>query len=173
MQLAKFVLGLFVLLTATFTFAQDVKTDYDHHADFTRYRTYRWERVQTSNPLWQQRIQDAVDKDLSSKGWQRTESGGDVALVAVGATHDENEYQTFYNGMPGWRWRGFGDTATTTVSTYQVGTLVVDIYDSTSKQLLWRGWASDTLSDKPEKNEAKLNKAIDKMLDHFPPPGKD
>ena len=172
MQLQKCTVAL-VVLAATFTFAQDVKTDYDHHADFTRYRTYRWERVQTSNPLWQQRIQDAVDKDLSSKGWQRTDSGGDVALVAVGATHDENEYQTFYNGMPGWQWRGFGDTATTTVSTYQVGTLVVDIYDSTSKQLLWRGSASDTLSDKPEKNEAKLYKAIDKMLDHFPPPGKD
>ena len=173
MQLQKLAVGLFILLAATFAVAQDVKTDYDHHADFTSYKTYRWERVQTSNPLWQERIQDAVDKDLSSKGWTRTDSGGDVALVAVGATHDENEYQTFYDGMPGWRWRGFGDTATTTVSTYHIGTLVVDIYDNTNKQLLWRGSASDTLSDKPEKNEGKLNKAIDKMFDHFPPPGKD
>lgn len=153
--------------------AQDVKTDYDHHADFTRYRTYHWERVQTTNPFWEQRIKDAVEKDLQAKGWQKQDSGGDVALAAVGGTHDEREYQTFYTGMPGWRWRGFGDTATTTVDTYHVGTLVVDIYDANSHQLLWRGTAEDTLSDKPEKNERKLEKAVDKMFDHFPPPGKD
>ena len=173
MHFQKFAVGLLVFLAATLTFSQDVKTDYDHQADFTRYRTYHWERVQTSNPLWQQRVQDAVDKELASKGWQRTDSGGDVALVAVGATHNQNEYQTFYNGMPGWGWRGFGDTATTTVSTYLIGTLVVDIYDNNTRKLLWRGAASDTLSDKAEKNEGKLNKAVDKMFNHFPPSGKD
>jgi hypothetical protein len=59
--------------------------------------------------------------------------------------------------------------ATTTVDSIPVGTLVIDIYDSSSKQLIWRGEAHDQLSGKPEKNTQKLEKAVDKMFDKFPP----
>ncbi len=76
--------------------------------------------------------------------------------------------ETFYDGMGGWRWGGFGET-TTQVQNYPVGSLVLDMYDTHSKQLIWRGVSSDTLSDKPEKNGEKLDKAVKKMLDHFPP----
>jgi hypothetical protein len=161
-------LALFAIATAAL--AQEVKTDYDHHANFSQYHTYYWERVKTTDPLWQSRIQDAVDHALQAKGWQRVDNGGDVAVTAVGSAHNEREYQTFYDGMPGWRWRGFGET-TTTVENYAVGSLVLDLYDARNKQLIWRGVSSDSLSDKPEKNEKKLDKAVDKMLDHFPPHG--
>jgi hypothetical protein len=60
-------------------------------------------------------------------------------------------------------------TATTTESEYVVGTLVVDIFDAKSKQLLFRGTASDEISDKPDKNVKKLAKASDKMFKNFPP----
>jgi hypothetical protein len=50
-----------------------------------------------------------------------------------------------------------------------VGTLVLDMYDTSTKQLIWTATSRETLSDKPEKNEKKLEKAVDKMFDHFPP----
>ena len=50
-------------------------------------------------------------------------------------------------------------TATTTTSEYLVGTLVVDIFDAKSKALMFRGTASDEISDKPEKNIKKVEKA--------------
>jgi Domain of unknown function (DUF4136) len=155
--------------------ADDVKTDFDKKANFSQYKTYEWGKVQASDSLWQQRIIDAVDKDLQAKGWQKVPSGGDVTVMAVGSARDQQEYQTFYTGLgPRWRWRGFGDEeATTTVQNYRIGTLVVDMYDASSNRLIWRGTASDTLSKKPDKNEKKLEKAVDKMFDHFPPKGKE
>jgi Domain of unknown function (DUF4136) len=45
------------------------------------------------------------------------------------------------------------------------------MYDAHNKHLVWRGVASDTLSDKPEKNEKILDKSADKMLKNFPPKG--
>src|SRR5262249_57184338 len=128
----------------------------------SQYRTYQWSKVHTSNPLWQDRIVSSVDAQLRSKGWRRVEGNPDVALTAVGATQEEKEYQTFYDGLgPGWFWRGFGDQATTTVVTYRVGTLVLDMYDTKTHKLIWRGTASDTLSKKPEKNEDKLEKSVE------------
>jgi hypothetical protein len=59
--------------------------------------------------------------------------------------------------------------ATTTVDNVEVGTLVIDMYDSASKHLVWRGMAHGQLSDKPEKNTEKLQKAVKKMFGKFPP----
>ena len=58
---------------------------------------------------------------------------------------------------------------TTVVDTYEVGTLVVDLFDTSSKQIVWWGTSSDTISDKPEKNTKHMNEAVAKMFKDFPP----
>ena len=63
-------------------------------------------------------------------------------------------------------------TSTTTAYEYTVGTLVVDIFNAKSKELVFRGTASDELSDKVEKNVKKLEKATTKMFKDFPPGSK-
>jgi hypothetical protein len=51
--------------------------------------------------------------------------------------------------------------------------LVVDIFDAKSKSLMFRGTATDELSDKPEKNIKKMDKASNKMFKDFPPGSKE
>ncbi|MCU1338604.1 MAG: hypothetical protein JWO19_4185 [Bryobacterales bacterium] len=158
------------LLCATASFAQHVKTDYDRGTDFSQYKTYSWEKVQTPDPLWVDRIKEAVNAALVSKGLTPVASGGDISIVAIEMTKNNQSLNTFYNGFGGgWRWGGgFGD-ATTTVDNYKVGTLVVDLFDSKTKSVIWRGSSSDTLSDKSDKNIKNLDKGVQKMFDHFPP----
>jgi hypothetical protein len=162
------------LLFASASFAQQVKTDYDRSADFNQYKTYSWEKVQTQNQLWVGRIKDAVNADLAAKGWTQVASGGQVAIVAMETTQNQQTLNTLYDGFGGgWGWRrfgggGFGD-ATTTTENYKIGTLVVDLFDANSKNLIWRGSASDTLSNKSDKNIKNLDKGVQKMFDHFPP----
>ena len=164
-----------MLVFATATFAQQVKTDYDRGADFSQFKTYTWEKVQTQDQLWVDRIKEAVNTALAAKGLTPVESGGDMAIVAIEMTKNQQTLNTFYDGFGGgWGWRrgggfgGFGD-ATTTTDTYKVGTLVVDMFDAHTKKLVWRGSASDTLSDKSDKNIKNLDKGVQKMFDHFPP----
>lgn len=171
MRASRFVIACVtaVFMCCLVLVAQDVHTDYSHQLPWGQFHTYSWSRVQTDNPLWTPRIQQAVDTELQKKGWRRVDSGGQVTVSAVGAVRNQKEYETFYNGMGGWRWGGFGDEATTTVVNQPIGTLVVDMYDSANKQLIWRGVAADTLSEKPQKNEKKLEKTADKMFKDFPP----
>jgi len=158
------------LLFVTASFAQQVKTDYDRTTDFSHYKTYSWEKVQTQDPLWVDRIKEAVNAALTAKGLTPVESGGDVAIVAVEMTKNQHTLNTFYDGFGGgWRWGGGFGNATTTVDNYKVGTLVVDLFDANSKKVIWRGSASDTLSDKSDKNIKNLDKGVQKMFDHFPP----
>jgi hypothetical protein len=170
---------VFVLLGMMFSFAstsqaQQVKTDYDRSANFAQYKTYSWENVKTKDALDVDRIKNAVNAALTAKGWTQVNSGGDVSIIAIEMTQNQQTLNTFYDGFGGgWGWRrfgggGFGESTTTTDS-YKVGTLVVDLFDTKAKQLLWRGSSSDTLSNNSDKNIKNLDNGVDKMFKHFPP----
>lgn len=178
------VLGSLVLClsSAASSFAVDIKTDFDRATDFGRYKTFCWQKVETRNPLWIERIKGAVSSALTAKGWSQVESGSgcDVVVVAMEIKRNHDTVNTFYDnvggGWGGWGWRGFGGggfgEATTTTETYQTGTLVVDLFDGKAKNLVWRGSATDTLSDKADKNIKKLNNAVHKLFERFPPQAK-
>jgi len=55
------------------------------------------------------------------------------------------------------------------VETYAMGTLVVDLYDAHTRQMVWRGVATDSVSDKPEKDTQRITKALQKMFAKYPP----
>jgi Domain of unknown function (DUF4136) len=174
-QKAVFVLMGIILLFASTLSAQQVKTDYDRNANFAQYKTYSWEKVKTKDPLDVDRIKSDVNSTLAAKGWTKVDSGGDVSVVAMEITHEQQTLNTFYDGFGGgWRWRGFGGLgeATTTTDTYKVGTLVIDLFDTKTKNLLWRGSSSDTLSNNSNTNIKNLDKGVDKLFKHFPPEAK-
>src|SRR3977135_1671280 len=165
-------IGLTLALAAV-SFAQHVKSDYDHSANFGQYKTYSWEKVQTKDQLLVDRIKSAVNSALAAKGWTEVSSGGDVEVFAIETTQNQQTLDTFYNGFGGGRrWGGLGGfgNATTTVETYKVGTLVVHLFEEKTDKLIWRISASDTLSDNADKNTKNLGKGVTKMFKHFPPP---
>lgn len=168
------LLLLCFIILATCLFA-DVYTDYDHKVDFGKYHTYSWAGLNVQDPLWKDRVSDAIDKELSAKGWRKVESGGDASLIVVGATHTEQTIETWYDGGfgGGWAhrgWWGGPGLATTTIDRTPVGTLHVDIFDSNTKKIIWHGSSSDTLTGDPAKNEKKLQKAVANLFKKFPPP---
>ena len=81
-------------------------------------------------------------------------------------------------GWGGWGWGlgpypgGFGDTTTTT-SNQPVGNVMIDLFEGNSKNLLWRGLATEDVSNNASKNTNTLNNDVKNMFKSFPPkPGK-
>lgn len=161
--------------------AQQVNTDFDHRAPFSDYRTFSFRKVQTVNPLDASVLREGVRNDLQYHGWHQVPSRGDVAITVIGAQRESKQYQTFYDGLgPGYGWGGWGGwygsgwgygggTSTTRVRSIPVGTLVVDLYDTHTHNLVWRGTSRQMDSDNMNKNTGKLQKAVDKMFYKFPP----
>jgi hypothetical protein len=172
MKIAKTImLSIAMVIVATSaSIAQQVKTDYDRNANFSQYKTYSWSNVKTQDPLMVDRIKSAVNSAMAAKGFTQVDSGGDLSIVAMEITKNQQTLNTFYDGgFGGWRWGGGFGNATTTTETYKVGTLVVDLFDTRSKELVFRGSSSDTLSNNSNKNIKNLNKGVEKMFKHFPP----
>jgi len=151
--------------------AQDVKYNFMPGTDFSKYHTYKWVAIEGGahpNQIMDQEIKQAVDSQLATKGLTKTD--GDQADLYVGyqiAVDKEKQWNAYGMGG-GVRWGGMGSA---TSSTINIGTLVLDMYDPGTKQLVWTGNATKTInpSGNQEKNQKNLNKAMQKLLKDYPP----
>src|SRR5271155_3200914 len=171
MKVTRIPWSLILLILAVGSALAGMNVDWDKAANFGNYKTYAWDKgTPAKNPLWDQRIVDAVDQQLAAKGFRKVDPGASPDLIVLyhAATGVDTELNTMDTG--GWGWRWGGGMQTTTVDKIPTGQLSVDIGDAKTKKLLWLGTASDTLSDNPDKNQKKLNSTLQKMFKKFPPP---
>ena len=176
--------GLGALMLAMMTpamLAQHVHTDFDHKAPFSDYHTFSFYKLQTVNPLDRDVLKKEIRSDLTYHGWREVPQGGDVAITAIGGQTSAKQYQTFYDGLgPGFGWGGWGGwwgegwgggfgENTTTEHVIPIGTLVIDLYDTHTHNLVWRGVSHETESGNMNENSGKIQKAVDEMFYKFPP----
>lgn len=159
------------LLACSVANAQDVRTNSMPGTDFTKYHTYKWVSIQGGahpDQIANQEIMQAVDSQLAGKGLTKTDSDNADLYVGYQVAVDQEKQWNAYGMGGGVRWGGMGSATSSTISN---GTLVLDMYDPASKQLVWTGNATKTLnpSGKQEKNQKNLDKAVQKLLKDFPP----
>jgi hypothetical protein len=146
--------------------AEHVYTEMDPSFNPASYKTYYWAKTDPmpSNDILNNRILADVDAGMLSRGWTKAPEGqAGLAVVVNVSTKPQQKLETFYTGWGGWYWGGWGP-AETVVRTYLKGTLVVDLFDAKTKKLVWRGTASETVSDDPAKNAERIDKAIREMF---------
>jgi hypothetical protein len=180
------VLGLF-LLTACSTLT--VRTDYDTNYDFSALGSYAWLEgkapstdIRINNSLIINRVVNAVNNNLQSKGYELVDKDkADFYVNWFGGIENKIRQETIntYYGYLGydsdtWGYRGYWPGYARTYSyEYQEGTLIIDIADSKSKQLIWRGTGQEYLEEKatPEEITEGINQTITEILGSFPPGG--
>ena len=158
------------LMACVVAAGQDVRTIYMPEANFAKYKTYKWVAIEGGahpNQIVDAEIKQAVDAQLASKGMGKAD--GDNADLYVGyqiAVDQERQWNAWSSGG-----RVMGGMGSATSLTISIGTLVLDMYDLSLKQLVWTGNASKTLDPKgsPETNQKNLYKAMAKLLKNFPP----
>jgi len=168
-----FALVVVSLLICSAAVAQKTNIDWDRQANFSQYHTYMWQKSpHPAKGFWDQRITDAVDKQLQAKGLTKVDSNPDMWVVYSNSIHDQKEVVgTGYNMGPYWGWGWWGGPTTTTYNTWvtKIGTLVVELSDAKQHELLWRGSATDTISDNSNKNIKTLDNAVTKLFKGYPP----
>ena len=146
--------------------AQSVSYNYDQTANFAEYRTYKWVNIQGAaapDQLLDKDIKQAIDAQLAGKGLKKVDNDAQL-LIAYQVSISQEKQITAYNSGgywgygPGWG-RGWGapSMSTATSSTINIGNLVLDMYDSAAKDLVWRGEVSKTLSNHKEPEKRRQN----------------
>lgn len=158
-------------LTAGTLAAQDVKYNFMPGTDFSKYHSYKWVNIEGGshpNQIVDAQIKQSIDSQLASKGLTKTDGEKADLLVGYQIAVDKEKQWNAYGMGGGVRFGGMG---TATSSTINVGTLVLDLYDPATKQLVWTGQATKTIdpSSNQEKNQKNLDKAMAKLLKNYPP----
>jgi hypothetical protein len=168
-------IGLFaVAMSGAPILAQTPTIDYDHTVNFLKFKTYTWQKVHATDPGVEDRITIALNRDMTGRYMSEVPKGGDVTITAVEASKDNQEFGTFYDSLGSdYAWQrpwgsGFLDSQAT-LNDIPVNTLVIDMYDTKSHKLLWRG----TITGPIEGSQDKMNNAIDKevteLIGKYPP----
>lgn len=172
MKLFRTFILLSLMLIFVSTFGINVKTDYDKSVDLNRLRTFTFKdqrrpdgNLLQGNTLVDNRIRDALRRDLEARGFRYEPNGQTDFVVAYYARQTEKaDVEPLGYGMPHrWRW-GWGPAVWTRY--YTQGSLVVDFIDPSSNQLIWRGRATDTVKGL-DQSEKEISKGADRLIKHF------
>ncbi|MEH6393908.1 DUF4136 domain-containing protein [Pseudoalteromonas sp.] len=168
-----------VLMLAACAKTPDV--DYDKSVDFSNYKTFAWMPQATLanagnyqiSPLMEQRVREAVNTQLQAQGMSLVDlSAADVLLNYHASVDTKIDVDTFNVGYGArWNYWGMGYNTQTTTHEYDVGTLILDVVDRESNQLVWRGAREGRLQKKqsPEERNEAVREAVATILSGFPP----
>ena len=152
-----------------------VNSDYDRSVDFEGLRTYDWlpepqekqDGPQVENTLVKSRVRRAVEVELEKKGYRKVTETPDFYLAYHTAVQKKVDVQTVPAAGRRGRWGG----AYTDVYEYDEGTLILDVVSPGTRELMWRGIAKAVMNwkDDPDTKTEKINEAVGKILERFPP----
>ncbi|MCZ6779485.1 MAG: DUF4136 domain-containing protein [Acidobacteria bacterium] len=148
----------------------------DPSIDFSTYSSYAWlpltpgagKTVELRNPTAHKLIQDAINQDLSSKGFSITRGTPDfyVTYEVHREAGGKNLSTTGYS-IP----THFGDRAD--LMPHVAGTLMVGLIDAQERRLVWRGWTTGAFSRAELLDfrtvESKIEALVVEILSRFPP----
>lgn len=159
-----------------------VGDDFDRNVNFSGYHVFAWmarEHYGSRNPLVIQRARDAIEAELTRKGFTYSTDAAAADFVVdftIGAQErmDIRSYPDPYAGpwvweYPGWwGYHYWGNEVD--VRSYREGTLSIDVFDPHTHKAVWHGWARKELSRSDiERSEAPIRSAVTAVLEQFPP----
>jgi hypothetical protein len=161
-----------------------VRYDFDRQANFNTYKTYDWYAISpkdkakalgVENPIMDRRVRAAVEHELAARGYKREQSGDPDFFVTYYPAYQNHTVVTSSGLYSSWGYRPFGmgmGTQFHEVQHFREGSIVLEIVDRKTKQMVWQAVGEDALtpSDDPLESEELVNRAVQKILSKFPPP---
>jgi hypothetical protein len=180
MKALRWILPVLALFLATSAFAQEVKFTFDKTVDFSMYKTYRWEKHPMMKDFDEPTLRQlgaAFDAALVKSGLTRSKTDkADLVIVYQVAVQQEKEATSYivgWNMGPGWGgvwYTNLGPVATVS-SSFDLGSVALDMFDPLKEELIWRGIVSKVVDKdaKPDKKQNNINKAANKLMKNYPP----
>lgn len=154
-----------LILLGTGAAAQEINIDYSK-ADFAHFKTYAWAGGHPAeDELLNQIIISSIDAQLLAKGLTKVSPGEhpDV-LVSYSVVFDRDIRGVGFSDGFRNRWRSGSKYVL-------MGMLVVNLVDSDTSAMVWRGMASGVVdaNASPKKHDKKIHEVVQKIFRSYPP----
>jgi hypothetical protein len=160
-----------------------VSQDYEKEYNFTGLKTFAWMPTDDNdygvkdNDLVDKRIRTAIENNLLAKSYRLVDSYTPDFFISY---HLTVEQKITSSGVTGGvsigrssygRYGGVGMSTGSDVRAYDQGTMLIDVTIPLGDKLVWRGVATQSVSDhtSPEESTVRINETVEKILAQFPP----
>ncbi|NJO03226.1 MAG: DUF4136 domain-containing protein [Bacteroidia bacterium] len=157
----------------------NIGSDIDPVADFSQYETFSADRrnlfTRRSNPILnsditKSRINQAISQELAAKGYEMADNDPDLIFSFQTEVRSRQDVQQV-NNTPTWGywWRWYNPAFNQTyVRDYEEITLIIDVLDAQSRQLVWQSWIIGELEYTASDWAGQINETIRKAMADFP-----
>lgn len=143
-----------------------VEYTFDREADFLSFRTYSLREGTVAYRLEAEKlIQDAVRRELEARGLESSEDSPDLLVY----TYVLADRQTSEKLADPDYWEFITGGNSRTAWDFGAGTLVIDIVDAETGEVVWRAVSAGTVKGPFEKMRKRIEKSIAKMFLQYPP----
>ncbi len=152
-----------------------VTTDYDHNADFAKYKTFNFSqevnKIKLSD-INRRRLKDDISAQMEARGYKMSDTPDLLVNVFLKGTtnYTANAYTSGFGGPWGYyRW-GLGASSNTWVDVdrYTEGTMFIDVIDVQKKELIWEGIAQGMINPRTNTTAKGLNDIVTRVFKEFP-----
>ncbi len=119
------------------------------------------------NSISNQILRDNISNSFAAKGYTRDQAVGDFDIAYYASARERLDVSMWDYGYPG-RWGGWRGNDGSVAVPYTQGTVIIDVIDPKSKELLWRGRGVAETSDDPGEFQANLAKTVQAIVASFP-----
>ena len=175
-RLTRFALLTASALVLSACATMNVSSHVERGVDFAQFRTWDWGPADAlptgdprldNSPFFKDYFEGAVEKQMAARHFEKAASGTPDLLIHYHANIDQ---RIDVNGED--RQNGYCyDDCQPHVIEYEQGTLVLDVVDTRTNRVVWRGWAQDSMEgviDNQDRLARQLNEAITRMMKQFP-----
>lgn len=151
----------------------NVSSHVDRGVNFARYQTFDWGPADAlptgdsrldANPFFKDHLQGEVEKQLTARGFTIAGRGSGTPDLLI-HYHANISERIDVAGVD--RDYGYGGTA----RSYEAGTIVLDVVDARTQQVIWRGWAQEAVAGMLASDDVmagKIEEAVTRMLARLP-----
>jgi hypothetical protein len=121
------------------------------------------------NSINTQALRADIVSALQRRGFVQSDSAPDFLVASYATTHEALDFDAWnygYAWRPRWSRWGYGPV----VTEFTQGSVVIDLVDPATKELLWRGNGVAHVSDQPEQFRKDLRQTVNEILDKLPSP---
>jgi hypothetical protein len=166
-----------VALAATRCATLSVSSHMQRGLNFAQFHTYDWGPADAfptgdprldQNPFFRDHVEGAVEKQLAAKGFERSTSGTPDLLIHYHAIINQRIDVDRVDAEHGYC---YDEGCRAGVIEYEAGTLVLDIVDSRTNKVIWRGWAQGSVGDtlhNQDRMAQRIREGVRRMFERFP-----
>ena len=168
-KLIPFLVLSMILISCTIR----VRSTYDHRVTFDKYKSFCWMKGceftfsgpgYLKEPLIQQQLQSAIIAEMNLKGISYNNDLPDL-LMDVHVVMKPDTVYAFHVPNETYVPSFMGDEEIIMLK----GTLIIDLVDKTTSQMVWRSTAESYFEAHPELTEKNFQRGVARALHQFPP----